>query len=169
MLHHRIVTRLLSITLGGFFVTGLRRASANEDLRVGAAAANLEANNTMQIAGGLGPWLPDGQEGELRAVAVVLEKPGMSKVGLVACAVCLCCARHERVALGGYPPRAPTDPYVQNSRIQFLDYVFAARYFEWTANGLGSGKRSRIRSNQSQLGRRRLRRRSHLYQERVAK
>jgi hypothetical protein len=35
--------------------------------------------------------------------------------------------RHNRVALGGRPPRAPTDPYVRDYRIRFLCYDFATR------------------------------------------
>ena len=33
----------------------------------------------------------------------------------------------DRVALGGVPPRAPTDPYVRDYRIRFLSYDFATR------------------------------------------
>jgi hypothetical protein len=33
----------------------------------------------------------------------------------------------DRVALGGFPPRAPTDPYVRDYRIRFLRYEFATR------------------------------------------
>ena len=33
----------------------------------------------------------------------------------------------NRVALGGVPPRAPTDPYVRDYRIRFLSYDFATR------------------------------------------
>ena len=57
------------------------------DMRVGAAAVNLEADDSMVIAGGIGPGKANGQEGELRAVAVVLEKPGAGKVAIVACDV----------------------------------------------------------------------------------
>src|SRR4029077_4577582 len=57
------------------------------DLRVGGAAVNLQADDSMVIAGGIGPGKVSGQEGELRAVAVVLEKPGAGKVAIVACDV----------------------------------------------------------------------------------
>jgi hypothetical protein len=57
------------------------------DVRVGAAAANIEADDSMVIGGGIGPGKASGQEGQLRAVAVVLEKPGAGKVAVVACDV----------------------------------------------------------------------------------
>jgi len=68
---------------GSFLATRLEAA----DLRVGAAAANLEADDSMVIAGGIGPGKATGQEGQVRAVAVVLEKPGSPKVAIVACDV----------------------------------------------------------------------------------
>ncbi len=57
------------------------------DVRCGAAAVNIEADDSMVIGGGIGPGLATGQEGQLRAVAVVVEKPGAAKVALVACDV----------------------------------------------------------------------------------
>ena len=42
--------------------------------KVGAAAANLIGDNEMVMAGGIGPWKPNGQEGQLRATAVVVNK-----------------------------------------------------------------------------------------------
>lgn len=60
---------------------------AATDVRCGAAAVNIEADDSMVIGGGIGPGKATGQEGELRAVAVVLEKPGASKVAIVACDV----------------------------------------------------------------------------------
>jgi len=57
------------------------------DVRCGAAAANVEADDAMVIGGGIGPGKATGQEGELRSVAVVLEKPGSPKVAIVACDV----------------------------------------------------------------------------------
>ena len=53
------------------------------DLRVGAAAADIAADDSMVIGGGIGPGKATGQEGQLRAVAIVLEKPGAGKVALV--------------------------------------------------------------------------------------
>ena len=41
-------------------------------LQVGTSAVNLTADDAMVIAGGIGPGKAQGQEGELRATAVVL-------------------------------------------------------------------------------------------------
>jgi len=57
------------------------------ELRVGAAASDLEADDSMVIAGGIHPRYVKGQEGKLRAVAVVLEKPPAAKLAMVACDV----------------------------------------------------------------------------------
>lgn len=62
------------------------RAQATASLRVGAAAAEFEADDSMVIAGGIGPGKAAGQEGRLRAVAVVIEKNG-TKLAIVACDV----------------------------------------------------------------------------------
>ncbi len=51
-------------------------------LRVGAAAAELEADDTMVIAGGIEPGKASGQEGKLRATAVVLAQ-GPRRLALV--------------------------------------------------------------------------------------
>jgi hypothetical protein len=56
-------------------------------VRVGAAAAELEADDDMVIGGGILPYKVKGQEGKLRAVATVIEKPGAGKVCVVACDV----------------------------------------------------------------------------------
>src|SRR5262245_21140506 len=55
--------------------------------RVGAAAVELEADDDMVIGGGILPYQVKGQEGKLRAVATVIEKPGAGKVCVVACDV----------------------------------------------------------------------------------
>lgn len=57
------------------------------DVRVGTSAVNLQSDDSMVIAGGIGPGKATGQEGELRSVAVVVEKPGAGKVAIVACDV----------------------------------------------------------------------------------
>ncbi len=57
------------------------------DLRVGAAAENLRTDDTMPLAGMLEARFTKEQEGELRAVAVVVEKPGAGRVAIVACDV----------------------------------------------------------------------------------
>jgi neutral ceramidase len=56
-------------------------------VRVGAAAAELEADDDMVIGGSILPYKVKGQEGKLRAVATVIEKPGAGKVCIVACDV----------------------------------------------------------------------------------
>jgi hypothetical protein len=56
-------------------------------LRVGAGTASFTADDKMQIAGGIGQQFYHGQEGELRAVATVLEQAGSGKFAIVACDV----------------------------------------------------------------------------------
>jgi len=56
-------------------------------LKVGAASANLIGDNDMVMAGGIGPWKPSGQEGELRATAVVVSKEPFGTYALVGCDV----------------------------------------------------------------------------------
>jgi hypothetical protein len=67
---------------------GTRVAPADDHgLRVGAAAVVLEADDSMVTSGGIGPGRAKGQEGELRAVAVVLEKEPFGRFAIVACDV----------------------------------------------------------------------------------
>lgn len=54
-------------------------------VRVGAAAAELKADDDMVIGGSILPYKVTGQEGQLRAVATVIERPGAGKVCVVAC------------------------------------------------------------------------------------
>ena len=61
-------------------------AAAAQDLRVGAAAVAIEADDSMEIAGGIGPAHAVAQEGHLRATAVVLDK-APAKVAVVSCDV----------------------------------------------------------------------------------
>ena len=56
-------------------------------LRVGTGSANLSADDSMVVAGGILPRYVKGQEGELRAVAIVIEKPPISKLAIVVCDV----------------------------------------------------------------------------------
>src|SRR6187402_3228646 len=62
-------------------------ASPAADLRVGAAAVNIKADDSMVLGGMMGPTWAKGQEGELRATAVVVEKLGNPKLAIVACDV----------------------------------------------------------------------------------
>ena len=86
---------LIAIALAVSLMTGCVRsqqrvrpaATASAELRVGAAAVNLEADDTMILGGMIDGVKASGQEGELRAIAVVLEKPAGEKIALVACDV----------------------------------------------------------------------------------
>ncbi len=62
------------------------RAGAQE-LKAGAAAEALSASDTMVIGGGIGPGKATGQEGLLRASAVVIQDPHQERIALVACDV----------------------------------------------------------------------------------
>ena len=55
--------------------------------RAGAAAETLSADDAMVIGGGIGPGKARGQEGELRASAVVIEDGRGGRVALIACDV----------------------------------------------------------------------------------
>jgi len=57
------------------------------EIRVGAAAVALQADDSMILSGGIGPRQAKGQEGELRAVAIVITDQNGTKVALVACDV----------------------------------------------------------------------------------
>ncbi|MFO0949847.1 MAG: hypothetical protein U0835_01585 [Isosphaeraceae bacterium] len=63
-----------------------RPAQAGE-VKAGAAHRALEATDDLVIGGGIGPGKAAGQEGELRASAVVVEAADGSKACLVACDV----------------------------------------------------------------------------------
>ena len=70
--------RLMCLALLVAGVAGARSTSTAAEqptLRVGAAAVELVADDAMIIGGGIGPGHTAGQEGKLRAVAVVLELP----------------------------------------------------------------------------------------------
>ena len=69
------------------FALLLVHVTAAAELRVGAAVANLQADDSMVIGGGIGPGKAVGQEGELRVVAVVIEEPAAEKLAIVACDV----------------------------------------------------------------------------------
>jgi hypothetical protein len=56
-------------------------------IRVGAAEAEFLADDSMVIGGSILPGRVSGQEGKLRAVAILVEKPGQSPVAIVACDV----------------------------------------------------------------------------------
>jgi putative membrane-bound dehydrogenase-like protein len=94
MLRH--VERLVVLTgVVALLTTSIARAAdrpAATDLRVGAAAVNLKCDSSMVLAGMIEPRFTNEQEGELRAVAVVIEKPAgermpANKIAIVACDV----------------------------------------------------------------------------------
>jgi hypothetical protein len=58
-----------------------------EGLKAGAAAVELQADDAMVIGGGIGPGKAKGQEGKLRASALVVEDGQGARVCLVACDV----------------------------------------------------------------------------------
>ena len=59
--------------------------SQSHPLKIGTAAIRLEADDSMVIAGGIHPGKAGGQEGELRATAIVLEQAPHGKIAIVAC------------------------------------------------------------------------------------
>ena len=63
-------------------------------LRVGAAAVTLEADDSMIIAGGITAGKATGQEGKLRATAVVLEKQPFGKLATITCDVLMITRQH---------------------------------------------------------------------------
>lgn len=69
-------------------LTQTRGAQADEaGIQAGGAAANLVATDSLVIGGGIGPGKATGQEGELRASAVVIRDPKGARVALVECDV----------------------------------------------------------------------------------
>jgi len=74
----------ISFCLGAVVAAGPTQAA---ELRVGAAAAELEADDTMPIAGGIHAWRAKGQEGKLRATAVVIESGHGTALAIVSCDV----------------------------------------------------------------------------------
>lgn len=72
----------------------LSAASTSSPLRVGAAAVEVKADDSMVIAGGITPGKATGQEGKLRATAVILEKQPFGKLAIVACDVLMITRLH---------------------------------------------------------------------------
>ena len=71
----------------GCLLLACNPALAAGDLKAGAASQTLTADDGMVIGGGIGPGKAVGQEGELRASALVVEDAHGGKVALVACDV----------------------------------------------------------------------------------
>ena len=68
--------------------------STSTGLHVGAAAVELQGDDAMVIGGGILPGKAKGQEGKLRAVAVVLEKKPFPKLAIVACDLLMLTREH---------------------------------------------------------------------------
>ncbi len=62
-------------------------AAESAELKVGAAAVDLEADDSMVIAGGIHPRYVKGQEGKLRVVAIVLQTAPSETLAIAACDV----------------------------------------------------------------------------------
>src|SRR5262249_21890742 len=75
-------------SLTAFLVAwGLCEPAAAQELKAGAAAQIFSADDRMVIGGGIGPGKARGQEGELRASALVVEDARGRRVVLIACDV----------------------------------------------------------------------------------
>ena len=69
------------------FAMSLAVPSIAQELKAGAAAEVLSADDAMVIGGGIGPGKAKGQEGELRASALVIEDSRRNRIALIACDV----------------------------------------------------------------------------------
>ncbi len=80
--------RLLTIASLSLLTGTVAISTARADeLKAGAAAANVPAGDDLVIGGGIGPHKFNGQEGELRASALVVQDPKGVKIALVECDV----------------------------------------------------------------------------------
>jgi hypothetical protein len=81
---------IFSAVLSALALSAGSRADAADpgsQARAGAAAANLTADDSLVIGGGIGPGKATGQEGELRASAVVIQDSKGDRVALIECDV----------------------------------------------------------------------------------
>ncbi len=81
------MTRPFLNLLAVLLVLSLDPAARGGELLAGAAATNLVADDSLVIGGWIGPRKVVGQEGELRASAVVIQDPRGQRVALVECDV----------------------------------------------------------------------------------
>lgn len=84
---------LVGLWVAGVGLGGLAEQAGPEPLRVGAGLVELQADDTMVIAGGITAGRAQGQEAPLRVTAVVLEQPPWGKLGLVSCDVLMLTAQ----------------------------------------------------------------------------
>lgn len=81
-MRHALVTALT-----GWFLAAIPVPTPGGEVQAGGAAAALEADDSLVIGGGIGPGKATGQEGELRASAIVVQAADGTKACLVACDV----------------------------------------------------------------------------------
>ena len=81
------MNQVIRLFVAGALALASNPTSGASDLKAGAAAEVLVADDSMVIGGGIGPAKAAGQEGELRASALVLEDQHGVKLALVACDV----------------------------------------------------------------------------------
>jgi neutral ceramidase len=86
-MNHWLTCFVLTIGLSTTLATAPATAAEPAPLRVGAAAVAFPVNDSMKLGGHMQPLTAAGQEGELRAVATVIEQPGSGKFAIVACDV----------------------------------------------------------------------------------
>lgn len=87
-------TGILLCLLAATLVEGAESPAVGQPLHVGAAAVEFEAHDDMVIAGGITAGKAGGQEGKLRAVAVVVEQKPFGKLAIVACDVLMMTREH---------------------------------------------------------------------------
>ena len=85
MMQNLSLPRMIPLLICSFAACAV--AAESPPFRVGAGVVALEADDEMVIAGGIGPRWVKGQEGELRATAVVLEDASSTRVAIVSCDV----------------------------------------------------------------------------------
>ena len=91
---HRARFAICLALTGAALIGQLNAVAATTGLRVGTAAAEFEADDGMIIAGGITAGKAGGQEGKLRAVAIVLEKERFGKLAIVACDILMMTRQH---------------------------------------------------------------------------
>lgn len=82
----RAIQLALLLVVGPLLHSTATTATTAAELRVGTGTAEFEADDSMVIAGGIGPGKATGQEGKLRAVAFVLDHAD-TRVAIIACDV----------------------------------------------------------------------------------
>ena len=142
----------MKITLIVILAVLLQKAFGIEpDIRVGAAAVNLKAENDMPLAGSIEARYTTEQEGELRAVATVIEKPGAGKVAIVACDVLWVTRKIVDAALAeiekttGIPP---ANVLVNATHTHSAPGVAPAHAFGWSEKFAGEVQRGIVRAVQ---------------------